>query len=264
MRLLKTLNKKKIREVALTIIYISIVAVIASFIFAGQLRSAKPLEAMNAGEALNREIQLQAEKQKALDLIEHLDGEILKTREHRNQKHKQEVCKGSGCYLGAFLGQVQAAEPNNKTTNADEELMTTICEKWQIHGYTSPLCNNRGLYHELKNISRTVGVDFGLMVGITFAESHIGANFKPQHCRTTNNRAGKKRNHKKEKDWKDGCWLHQFDSPQTFRYSFAKSLKAGYIDKNCDTPECIARRWVKGDGKLEGKESRIGRVNLFF
>lgn len=53
-----------------------------------------------AGKLLDQEIQMQKEKQTHLDAISVLDKEILETRAKRNELQKQEVCTGSGCYLG--------------------------------------------------------------------------------------------------------------------------------------------------------------------
>ena len=160
-------------------------------------------------------------------------------------------------------GSVYAGYEISKTRPSDEVLMDRICQYWKIHWRTSPLCDDWQLYHDLKNISKSVWVDFGLMVGITYAESHIGTNFAPQHCSTTNNWSWKKRDSDGNKNWKEWCWLHQFDSVQSFWYSMATSLKRWYIDKSCDTAECISRRWVRWDGTLDGKHNRINRVNLF-
>jgi hypothetical protein len=43
---------------------------------------------------------MQKEKQTYLDAISVLDTQILETRAKRNELQKQEVCAGSGCYIG--------------------------------------------------------------------------------------------------------------------------------------------------------------------
>lgn len=53
-----------------------------------------------AGKLLDQEIQMQKEKQTYLDAISVLDTQILETRTKRNELQKQEVCAGSGCYIG--------------------------------------------------------------------------------------------------------------------------------------------------------------------
>lgn len=141
--------------------------------------------------------------------------------------------------------------------------MALICKYWQIHWRITPLCNDWDLFNELKTISHSVWVDFDLQVGMAYAESHIGTNFAPQHCSTTNNWAGIKNNYERERNYKEWCWLHQYDNIQWFWLDFAKIIKRGYIDKDCRTAECISRWRVRWDGTLDWKQSWINRVNLF-
>ncbi len=61
-----------------------------------------PSGTMTAGKLLDKEIELQQQKQSMLDQIEVLDKQILEVREQRNELHKQEVCQGSGCYISSF------------------------------------------------------------------------------------------------------------------------------------------------------------------
>lgn len=147
---------------------------------------------------------------------------------------------------------------------SDDEMMERICKYWQIHGRTTPICNDWDLYHELKTISHSVGVEFWLMVGIAYWESHIWINFSPSaDCGLSNNRAGIKNNFERERNYRQGCRLHQYDNIQWFWLDFAKILKRGYIDKDCKTASCISRRWVRWDGWLDWKQGWINRVNLF-
>jgi len=146
----------------------------------------------------------------------------------------------------------------------DDQLMNRICKYGTIHWVTSPLCNDWDLFRELKAISEYVWVDFGLLVWITYAESHVGTNFAPsQECWLSNNRAGIKWDSDWNRQYRKGCRLHQFDTVQAFRTSFAKSIKKGYYDKECKTAECITKRWVRWDGKSDWKQGWINRVNLF-
>jgi len=142
--------------------------------------------------------------------------------------------------------------------------MALICKYWQIHWRTTPICNDWDLYHELKTISNSNWVSFGLMIGITYAESHIGTNFAPSaDCALSNNRAGIKNNYERDRNYREWCRLHQYDNAQWFWLDFAKLLNRGYISKDCNTAGCIARRWVRWDWWLDGKQSRIGRVSIF-
>lgn len=143
--------------------------------------------------------------------------------------------------------------------------MEQICQRGRRQDRVTPLCNNWDLYHNLKNISDSVWVDFRLMLGMTLIESHIGTAFAPSYeqCASTNNWAGIKWDYERNRNWKEWCWLHQFDTIEAFWYSFARSLKRGYIDKWCDTASCIARRRVRGDWVLEWKENWIRVANTF-
>lgn len=157
-----------------------------------------------------------------------------------------------------------------KPDNKDVLLMEKICKWWKIRDNVSPLCNNRDLYWNLKKISAAKNVSFELMVGITYTESHIGANFKPEKCFVHNNRGGKKA--KKLDDGtmvrpqsmplKDWCRLYHFDTVEEYRNSFANTLKMWYIDKWCSTPECISRYYVKNDWVI--KTWRCSNIRKFY
>jgi hypothetical protein len=155
--------------------------------------------------------------------------------------------------------------PVKTTETGNKIMMDKICKYWKLNWKISPLCWNYPLLESLKNISKWEGVPFYLMVGITYAESHIWVNFAPQHCSTTNNRAGIKNSRlasqDRERDRKKGCWLHQFNSIEEFWLSFARWLKKWYIDKWCKTAECISKYRVKNDKVV--KPWRSYRVNLF-
>lgn len=143
-------------------------------------------------------------------------------------------------------------------------MMALICKYWQIHWRTTPICNDRDLFNELKTISNQNWVEFGLLIGITYAESHIGTNFAPSaDCALSNNRAGIKNNFERERNYREWCRLHQYDNIQWFWQDFAKLINRWYISKDCKTATCISKWRVRGDGTLDWKQSWIGRVNLF-
>ena len=150
----------------------------------------------------------------------------------------------------------------------DKVLMNKICKYGKIHWNISPLCNNWDLYKKLKVISMNKWVEFWLLVGITYAESHIWANHSSDICATYNNRSGIK--WKKLDNWtvlknelpdENGCRLYKFDSVEDYRNSFTNSIKLWYIDKDCKTPECISQYRVRADWKVKDRWSY--RVNLF-
>lgn len=139
----------------------------------------------------------------------------------------------------------------------DEWLMGEICKYWKINWKTTPLCNDRDLFYKLKKISHDRWVDFWLAIWVTYAESHIWINFKPQYCSKTNNRSWKKRakfddntssvRFNLRPDRIRWCWLYTFSSVEEFWKSHVNSLYYWYISKWCNTPECISRRRVKWD-----------------
>ena len=180
----------------------------------------------------------------------------------------------TGFWIGATTPKTECTENMCVDINNSDDkwLMSQVCKYWQIHGRTSPLCDNWDLFNNLKQISNNKWVSFNLMVGITYAESHIGVNFNPQRCNITNNRSGKKWqiyddgsksprfNHMDNRhEW---CWLYTFDTVEHFWNSYANGLYYWYVSKSCTTPECISRRWVKWDWEIS--QSRVNRVKLFY
>ena len=177
--------------------------------------------------------------------------------------------------LSIRLGKVRAAvdalkgleEVVDVHASAPEEvdLMDMVCEYGHIHGVKSPVCGNRDLFNELKSISEVRGVDFGLMLGIAYAESHIGANFAPtQECSKANNwvglKGGRHSNGARMQTGRyPGCWLQKHESIQEGWASFANVLKYSYYPAGGTTPEMIVEPWV-------GKYSQrwVDAVNLFF
>ena len=150
--------------------------------------------------------------------------------------------------------------------------MDRICKHGRIHWRTSPLCNDRVLFNNLKQISDDRWVDFWLLVWIAFAESHIWINFAPvQSCWKANNRAWIKNekfdngssSHKHYKTTRTIRWcsLYVFDDVEHFWRSFANSIKFWYINARCYSARCISKYRVKND-KIE-KPHWYNRVNLF-
>ena len=146
--------------------------------------------------------------------------------------------------------------------------MAKICKYWKIHWNTSPLCEDWGLYKNLKTISKEHFVEFWMQVGISYSESHIWANYASDNCRNYNNWSWIK--WRKNDDWSidkpklpdsKGCYLYKFDSIEDYRESFANTLQQGYIERSCDTPECISRYYVKNDWAVKTKRSN--RVRMF-
>lgn len=135
----------------------------------------------------------------------------------------------------------------------DGKVMSKICELSK----DSPMCNNYTMLNKLKTIADSRNVDYKLLLGIMYAESHIGANFNKENCRQTNNWWGVK--NRKYDDWtvsekfdiqyqsldKDlnWCWLYYFEDVETFFESLANTISIWY--KSCkEDPYCIMKYYV--------------------
>jgi hypothetical protein len=128
-------------------------------------------------------------------------------------------------------------------------VMGVICEK----APKSPMCNNYWMLESLKKIASERWVDYKLLLGIMYAESHIGSNFNAEQCRASNNRAWLKA--RKYDDWKtsewfdkqkwkiDGCWLYNFEKVEDFFESLANTISLWYGKCNEDV-YCIMRSYV--------------------
>lgn len=135
----------------------------------------------------------------------------------------------------------------------DSKVMSKICELSK----DSPMCNNYTMLNKLKEIADHRKVDYKLLLGIMYAESHIGANFNQENCRQTNNWWWVK--NRKYDDWtvsekfdkqyqtldKDlnGCWLYYFEDVETFFESLANTIWIWYKSCNED-PYCIMKYYV--------------------
>lgn len=134
-----------------------------------------------------------------------------------------------------------------------DKVMDKICEL----SPESPMCNNWQMLHDLMVIAEARNVDYKLLLGIMYAESHIWANFKPYKCNITNNWAGlkaRKYDDGSMSDWYnvqyqslnldlEGCWLYHFEDVNTFFESLANTISIGYAKCNED-PYCIMKSYV--------------------
>lgn len=129
--------------------------------------------------------------------------------------------------------------------------MLKICTKWKLRWIVSPLCNNRPLYKNLKYISDVKWVSFMMMLSVSFAESHIGVNFKPSKCSSTNNwwwiKWSKANNGKVDKinlPDKNWCRLYSFNSVEEYWNALANTLKLWYYNAWCNNATCLSDRYV--------------------
>lgn len=141
-----------------------------------------------------------------------------------------------------------------------EKAMNKICEL----SPNSPMCNDREMLDDLMEVAEAKSVDYKLLLGIMYAESHIWANFKPYNCNITSNWAGLKA--RKYDDWQtsprytyqyeqfeqtdpnlyeklNGCWLYYFENPHQFFESLANTISIGYKSCNEDV-YCIMKSYV--------------------
>lgn len=153
--------------------------------------------------------------------------------------------------------------------NKDEDINKVICAKSPY----SPMCDNPELLNKLILIANERGVDYKLLLGIMYAESHIWAAFKPQKCWVSNNRAGVKARKYNDgsvsvqfreqyktlpaelQEQLNGCWLYYFESPEQFFESLANTIGVGYA--KCEwEPTCIVSKYV-----WHYSENRVNNVN---
>lgn len=138
-----------------------------------------------------------------------------------------------------------------------DKVMSKICEL----SNESPMCWDYQMLHDLMVIAEERKVDYKLLLWIMYAESHIGANFKPYKCKITNNRAwlkGRKYDDWTTSEWYniqyqsltwmdlDWCWLYYFEDVHTFFESLANTIGIGYAKCN-DDPYCIMKSYVWHD-----------------
>ena len=135
-----------------------------------------------------------------------------------------------------------------------DKVMNKICEL----SNESPMCWDYQMLHDLMVIAEERSIDYKLLLWIMYAESHIGANFKPYKCRVTNNRAGLKA--RKYNDWTvserydkqyqnitwidlEWCWLYYFEDYKQFFESLANTISIWYGKCNEDV-YCIMKSYV--------------------
>ena len=160
-------------------------------------------------------------------------------------------------------------------TDYDTRMMSLICQKWKLHGRTSPLCNNRPLYHDLAKISRDKGVPFWFQVWVSYRESHIWANFAPSMvCAQSNNRWWLK--HKKPNSCASATWnasgkynyngttcrLYPFDSVQDYWTAQANTFACSYAKKCGYDAACISINYVWWTGIKRDRAKAVNQFNI--
>lgn len=236
----------------ITALLISFILVIWSLIIKGARSIASHTDNWTEAteiEIWTKEYYLQ-EKQKAEHQIEVLKVDYA--------WHEQEMIKD---HDEAESRRAYLNEVNKEIYGTPEtiKVMNKICELSE----NSPMCNNREMLNDLMEVA-SGKVDYKLLLGIMYAESHIWANFKPYNCNITSNWAGlkaRKYNDGQTSQWYtyqyeqfelsdpdlrsklEGCWLYYFDNPHQFFESLANTISIGYKSCNEDV-YCIMKSYV--------------------
>lgn len=134
------------------------------------------------------------------------------------------------------------------------KVMSKICELSK----DSPMCGDYTMLLKLKSIAGDRWVDYKLLLGIMYAESHIWAYFNQENCRQTNNWWWVKNrkydngvvSEKFSEQYKnltgknlEGCRLYYFDTVEEFFESLANTISLGYAKCNEDV-YCIMGPYV--------------------
>jgi len=173
----------------------------------------------------------------------------------------------------------QLREENKQLLNElykewNEEIMSVICE----NAPNSPMCWDYKMLTDLKTIAEDNGVEYTLLLGIMYSESHIGSSFAPHYwCRESKNWAWLK--WRKYADWTTSekyyiqyasldtetqwslswCFLYYYEDYTQFFESLTHTIKLGYIDRWWDTPEKIVTSYV-----WTYSENWVDSVNMFY
>lgn len=135
----------------------------------------------------------------------------------------------------------------------------------------SPICWNIELLKRIDAIGQQKWVPTRLLIGVSYAESHIGVNFNREACRGYHNWFGLKG--KKHDNWKvewftkdrkkdsNGCWLYKFESVEEWFYSLANTISQGY--KSCQNNTTCLAYWYVGNPKV-AEPSWIRHVSMWY
>lgn len=156
-----------------------------------------------------------------------------------------------------------SAEENRKQITALRNEYYSNTEYWVVMDKicelspNSPMCNDYVMLNKLNEIATHREVDYKLLLGIMYAESHIWYNYNKENCRQTNNWAwlkARKYDDGRISEWFDkqyetldkdlnGCWLYYFEDVETFFESLANTIWIWYAKCNED-PYCIMKSFV--------------------
>lgn len=135
----------------------------------------------------------------------------------------------------------------------------------------SPLCSDFELLKRVDDIAKSKNVPTRLLIGITYAESHVGIAFNRPACKEYHNWSWTK--WRKHNDWRvewftknrkadeKGCWLFRFESVEQGFESLANTISIGYA-KCENNARCISGSYVGSPAVQE--ESWIANVGKFY
>jgi len=161
-----------------------------------------------------------------------------------------------------FASWIRDISEDMQITQEDIELMERVCKR------NSPLCNDRDLFMNGKEIFESKWVPRELALGIMNAESSLGKYYAWTCDASWNNRWWVKR--RKEDDWtsvkdqpipNDWCWLYRFDSLEDYFNSKANTLGLWYkacmsrgslkAIADCVSYSYVGERWVHNPNRVK-------------
>lgn len=189
-------------------------------------------------------------------LNDELKNQWEETDKEQREKNKEYNDKKNWYHSSAEMNREEIKRLWDEYYKDKEEgkVMSKICELSK----DSPMCGDYVMLVKLKNIADERGVDYKLLLGIMYAESHIWAYFNQENCRQTNNWWGVKNrkydngvvSEKFSEQYKnltgknlEGCRLYYFDDVYTFFESLANTISLGYAKCNEDV-YCIMGPYV--------------------
>ena len=135
----------------------------------------------------------------------------------------------------------------------------------------SPLCSDFELLKRIDEIAQKRNVPTRLLIGITYAESHVWIAFNRTECKEYHNWSWTK--WRKHDDWRvewftkhrkadeNGCYLFKFQSVEQGFESLANTISIGY--KKCENnARCISGSYVGSTHVQE--QSWINNVARFY
>lgn len=197
---------------------------------------------------------IRQEEQRLDWILEEINSLYIINDEYKTQWEELEA-QQTEIHNSAESNRTEIARLRNEYYSNTEYwvVMDKICEL----SPNSPMCNDYVMLNKLNEIATHREVDYKLLLGIMYAESHIWYNYNKENCRQTNNWAwlkARKYDDGRVSEWFDkqyetldkdlnGCWLYYFEDVETFFESLANTIWIWYAKCNED-PYCIMKSFV--------------------